>query len=193
MQALDISGLVQQGRNVIAVRLTVTKPTDGLLDLVKLVGNFAVLRTEGGDRVGAPVSSVRPASWTEQGYPYYAGRGLYRFRFVLPEEYVGQMLMLEPAVQDDAVEVIVNGQKAGVRLWSPYEVEITEHLRPDENVLELRVANTLINLLEAVERPSGLTGPPRLVPYRSVLFSVSSGTANDARASRDPSVARGAV
>jgi hypothetical protein len=37
---------------------------------------------------------------------------------------------------------------------------------------ELRVANTPINLLQAVPRPSGLAGPPRLVPYRTVTLAV---------------------
>ena len=60
----------------------------------------------------------------------------------------------------------MNGESAGVRLWPPYGVEITDHVRPGENVLELRVANTLVNLLEAVERPSGLTGPPNVVRCR---------------------------
>ena len=40
----------------------------------------------------------------------------------------------------------------------------------DRDGYELR--NTLINLLEAVERPSGLSGPPRLVPFKEVGFTV---------------------
>jgi len=74
---------------------------------------------------------------------------------------------------DDTLEVLVNGQRAGVRLWEPYQMELTEFLEPGSNTLELRVANTPINLLEAVPRPSGLAGPPRLVPYRPVTFAVS--------------------
>ena len=75
-------------------------------------------------------------------------------------------------MRDDTLEVLVNGQRAGVRLWEPYQVELTDHLQPGDNTLELRVANTPINLLEAVPRPSGLAGPPRLVPYRPVTFAV---------------------
>ena len=75
-------------------------------------------------------------------------------------------------MRDDTLEVLVNGQRAGVRLWEPYEVEVTDYLTPGDNVLELRVANTPINLLEAVQRPSGLAGSPRLVPYRPVRFAV---------------------
>ncbi len=50
-----------------------------------------------------------------------------------------------------------------MRLWPPYGLEITDHLHAGENELELRVATTLINQLEAVERPSGLAGPPEVV------------------------------
>ena len=67
MQALEITPLVHQGENVIAVRLTVTKATDGLLDLVKLMGDFAVERVDGSERIGAPRSALQPASWIGPG------------------------------------------------------------------------------------------------------------------------------
>ncbi len=86
---------------------------------------------------------------------------------------MGQRVFMEPEMQDDVLEVIVNGQSAGVRLWDPYQVEITGLLKSGENTLELRVANTLVNLLEAVERSSGLSGAPKLVPYRTFTFDVT--------------------
>jgi hypothetical protein len=172
MRALEITPLVRQGENVIAVRLTVTKTTDGLLDLVKLMGDFAVERTDGRERIGAPRATLQPASWVDQGYPSYSGRGLYRRRFELPDDFASQRIFLEPEMRDDTLEVLINGQRAAVRLWEPYEVELTDHLKPGENSLELRVANTPINLLEAVPRPSGLAGAPRLVPYQPVTFAV---------------------
>ena len=128
--------------------------------------------TEGRERIGAPQRTLQPASWVEQGFPYYSGRGLYRQRFALPDDFAGQRIFLEPEMRDDTLEVLVNDQRAAVRLWEPYEVDLTDHLKPGDNTLELRVANTPINLLEAVPRPSGLAGPPRLVPYRPVTFAV---------------------
>ena len=148
MQALEITPWLHQGENVIAVRLTVTKATDGLLDLVKLMGDFAVERVEGTERIGASRTTLQPASWVEQGYPYYSGRGLYRRRFEVPADFADQRIFLEPEMRDDTLEVLVNGQRAAVRLWEPYEVELTDHLQPGENTLELRVANTPINLLK---------------------------------------------
>jgi hypothetical protein len=173
MRALPIGDLVREGTNLIAVRLVVTKPTDGLLDLVKITGDFSVEFDDAGSpRMVRPKRSLRPESWTEQGYPWYSGRGVYRCRFTVPDTFAGQSIWLEAQIGDDAAQVVLNGKPVGIRLWPPYELDVTDNLRPGENVLEIRVANTLINQLEAVTRPSGLSGPPRLVPYRRVELSV---------------------
>ncbi|MDQ4078265.1 MAG: hypothetical protein M3220_18720 [Chloroflexota bacterium] len=174
MQAVDITELVQAGDNVVTICLTVTGPTDGLLDPVKVVGEFSLTRDEqGAYRIAPPRQALQPAPWTEQGYPFFSGRASYRRTFQLPKEFQGQRIFVEPLMGDDALEVLVNGNPVAVRLWAPYEVEITDFLQPGDNTLELRVANTLINLLEAVERPSGLSGAPRLVPYRRFSFDLS--------------------
>ncbi len=73
---------------------------------------------------------------------------------------------------DDVLEVVVNGSSAGVRLWAPYDIDITDAVQPGENVLEMRVANTLINLLEAVERPSGLSGEPGITLHEQFVVDL---------------------
>ena len=174
MKAVEITPHLHQGENLIALRLVVTNPTDGLLDLLKLTGDFSLTSQDDGTyRISTPRPSLQPQTWTDQGYPHFSGRAVYRKRFELPESFMGQRVFLEPQMQDDVLEVIVNGQSAGVRLWEPYQVEITNLLKSGENVLELRVANTLVNLLEAVERPSGLGGAPKLVPYTNFEFEFS--------------------
>jgi hypothetical protein len=64
-------------------------------------------------------------------------------------------------------EVLVNGVPAGVRIWSPYIFDLTDHLSPGENDLEVRVFNTVGPYLDAVsptrlvfegQRVSGLMG-----------------------------------
>jgi hypothetical protein len=175
MKAVDITPHLRQGQNVIALRLVVTNPTDGLLDLLKLTGDFSLASNgDGTYRIEAPRTYLQAESWTNQGHPYFSGRAVYSRRFELPESFAGQRVFVEPEMQDDVLEVIVNGQSAGVRLWAPYQVDITDLLKPGENILALRVANTLVNLLEAVERPSGLTGAPKLVPYQIFTFDMKS-------------------
>jgi hypothetical protein len=175
MKAVDITPYVRQGENLIALRLVVTNPTDGLLDLLKLTGDFSLKPQSNGEYWMVPArTSLSPLSWTLQGYPYFSGRAVYRKRFELPESFQGQRVFIDPAMEDDVLEVLVNGESAGVRLWAPYKMEITDFLKAGENVLELRVANTLVNLLEAVERPSGLAGAPTLVPYCTATFDITS-------------------
>jgi hypothetical protein len=172
MQALAIGEYVRPGTNIIAVRLVLTKATDGLLDFVKICGDFSVDRGEDGSSITEARRVVRPSSWTDQGYPWYSGRGLYRRQFDLPESLLGLRVHLEAQINDDAAEFILNGERVGLNLWTPYVIDISDHVKPGTNDLLIRVANTLINQLEAVPRASGLSGPPRLVPYQSVAFSV---------------------
>lgn len=176
MQAVDITPYLRQGENLIALRLVVTNPTDGLLDLLKLTGDFSLAPQSNDGQtysMEAPRTALRPEAWTNQGYPYFSGRAIYRKRFELPASFNGQRIFLEPEMQDDVLEAIVNGQSAGVRLWEPYQMEITDLVNPGENTIELRVANTLVNLLEAVERHSGIAGAPKLVPYHTFTLDLT--------------------
>jgi hypothetical protein len=169
MKTLDLSGMVRAGRNVLALRLVVRDPTGGLVDHVKLLGAFAVAGDEAsGYRIVAPEGSATPESWTVQGYPFYSGRGSYRVNVDVAPDAAGpdgNRLVLEVPMRDDVVEVEVNGRPAGTLLWDPYEVDVTELVRPGPNEFAFRVANTPANLLGATPRPSGLAGMPRLVVY----------------------------
>jgi hypothetical protein len=170
MKEVDVTGHVTAGANDLAVRLVVERETGGIVDHLKLVGSFALEGSaENGYRLVAPQTDARPAPWTEQGYPFFSGSGVYRARFDAPAVGEGDRVVLEVPMRDDVLEVEVNGSPAGVRLWDPYELDVTELLRPGGNEIALRVANTIANLLNGVARPSGIAGAPRLVtvPSRS--------------------------
>jgi hypothetical protein len=121
-----------------------------------------------------PRAAAAPRDWTEQGHPFYSGCGVYRTRLAVPARTDGARLVLEADAGDDVLEVVVNGTSAGVRLWEPYGVDVTELIAAGENAFELRVANTPVNLLEGQPRRSGLAGTPRLVPYARFEFRVPS-------------------
>lgn len=171
MRWVELPG-VREGRNVLAVRLTLTGATGGLADRVKLAGDFAVAGEPDRPRLARPAAAARPASWVGQGYPFYSGVGVYRHRFTLPAGTgaPGARWFLEVPMRDDCLEVTVNGSPAGVFLWDPYVAEVTGLVREGGNEIELRVANTLSNMLNADRRPSGLAGPPRLVAHHEFVF-----------------------
>jgi alpha-L-rhamnosidase len=117
-------------------------------------------------------------SWTKKAETlYYSGVASYRRTIELPPSYprnsrlilsfgVGKPLpeppgsadhpgmraLLDPPVRDAAV-IYVNGERAGSLWHAPYELDITSLLKPGKNALEVRVANTAINLLSGEALP----------------------------------------
>jgi hypothetical protein len=178
MRSVDVTPLVRAGRNVLGVRLAIEGPTGGIVDNLKLTGVFSLAGdADAGYRIAPPVTEVEPTSWTEHGYPFLSGTGVYRRSFELPDGFDGHRLFLEVPMRDDVLEVHVNGKPAGVRLWDPYVVEITDVVRTGTNEIALSVTNTLANLLNAVARPSGLAGAPAIVPHASFTFDLAAPTA----------------
>jgi hypothetical protein len=178
MRTLDLTGHVREGRNELAIRVVVEDPTGGIVDRIKLMGVFSLSGHPGtGHRIGPAVDEVRPAPWTEQGYPFLSGTATYRHRFDLPPDFVGHRVFLEVPTRDDVIEVSVNGRSAGVRLWDPYEVEVSDLLVAGSNEVAISVTNTLANLLNGVDRPSGLAGPPRLLARASFEFDLAAAEA----------------
>jgi hypothetical protein len=172
MQSVDLTPLVRIGRNVLGVRLVIEEATGGIVDNLKLTGAFSLAGDADGYRIATPVAEVDPRAWTEQGYPFYSGTGVYRRAFELPASFANHRWFLEVPMRDDVLEVHVNGVPAGVRLWNPYVVELTDHLHAGTNELAISVTNTLANLINAVDRPSGLAGVPRIVPHASFTFDL---------------------
>jgi hypothetical protein len=182
MRSVDLTPQVREGRNELTIRLVVDEPTGGIVDRLKLMGTFSLAASAAeGWRIAAPVDEVEPAPWTEQGYPFLYGTATYRTTFAVPEGAAGHRIFLDVPTRDDVIEVSVNGRPAGVRLWDPYELEVTELLRPGENELAIAATNTLANLLNGVDRPSGLAGPPRVVARASFEFDLAAAETAPAR------------
>ena len=158
----DINQLVTVGRNVVAVRLVVNRRTDGILDPLKIVGDFALAPMEAGYTIVQPAWQLNAGDWVAQGYPYFSGTGVYTADIELPARYEDGRLTLELDCGDDVASVSVNGGPEQVVHWHPYRVDLTGQLKAGKNTLSIRVTNTLINMLEGVLRPSGLRRAPVL-------------------------------
>lgn len=163
IREIDIRPLVQTGRNVVAVRLVAERRTDGILDLLKITGRFALASGSAGWQITAPAPAIRPGDWCRQGYPFYSGTGLYTARLEVPSAWLDGRLYLQVDCGEDVLEVTVNGGAARVLPWHPYELDVTSEIKTGTNRIELRVTNTLINLLEGVPKKSGIFSEPLLV------------------------------
>ncbi|WP_420454357.1 glycosyl hydrolase [Rubrivirga sp.] len=160
---VDVQSLLVEGENVVAVELAARKRTDGVLDLLKLVGDFGLEGSEAdGWAVVAPRRRVEVGDWTEQGYPFFSGTGVYRCTVEVPADVLDGRVTLEADCGEDVLEVRVNGGPARVAPWHPYRLDVTDDVVAGTNTVEVRVTNTLINILEGKPHASGLMSPPRL-------------------------------
>jgi len=113
----------------------------------------------------APAEAAMTGSWTDCGYPFYSGTAEYTQSFRLPKTSNGARLAVVMEGVRDSVEVLVNGVPGGVRMWAPWEVDVTGLLTPGRNVLTIRVTNTMANFIERIPHSSGLTGRVSLVEF----------------------------
>jgi len=112
---------------------------------------------------------MKVGSWEEQGLVGYSGGVRYRQTLVCDNaDRAAVRTLLDLGRVRGTAEVHVNGEAVGVRIWSPYTFDVTNHLRPGENELQVWVYNTLGPYMEAVsptsfvfpgQTVSGLFGP----------------------------------
>lgn len=152
------------GENWITVKLTVTKKSDGMTDLLKIIGSFAVEERDGMEVIVPMVEAMEAGDWTKKKLPYYSGTGYYTTKVCLTEEQAGRRLMLSAKVGKDVLLIKVNGELVKTCLWNPYVADISSYVKPGENEITLGVVNTLMNLLESTRNPSGLF-EAKIVPY----------------------------
>jgi hypothetical protein len=166
MREVSIHKQASVGRNCIAVLLTANRRTDGILDPLKILGAFALEKAEEEYRIVRQPSTIAVGDWTTLGFPFFSGTARYSAEIEVPERYLSGAAILDVACGEDVLEVRVNGSEPRVAPWPPYRLEISELLRPGKNSFDLRVTNTLINVLEGVRKPSGIFSPPKIVHCR---------------------------
>lgn len=151
------------GTNWITVKLTVTGKSDGMIDLLKLIGSFGVEQRRNGSHI-CHARRYGSGRLTDKKLPYYSGTGFYTCRVNLTREQTRRRLMLKAKIGRDVLVIRVNGQEVKTCLWNPYTADISAYVKPGENEITLGVVNTLMNLLESTRNPSGLF-EAEILPY----------------------------
>ncbi|MFA4028447.1 MAG: hypothetical protein GDYSWBUE_000327 [Candidatus Fervidibacterota bacterium] len=118
---------------------------------IELIGPWEVRFTPGW---GAPERVIFDGliSWTEhsdEGIKYYSGTATYVKEFELPKEAVGRDRALYLDLGDVMViaTVTLNGRNLGILWKRPFQVEITDAVKPGKNRLEVSVTNLWVNRL----------------------------------------------
>jgi len=142
---------------------------------------------------GPPTAEFNPlVSWTqrpEDGIKFYSGTATYRKTFDLSLDTpnnppAASRLVLDLGAVRDLADVRLNGKNLGIVWTAPWQLDITDAVKPGTNALEIRVTNLWPNRLlgdaaRPVEQrltstnitadripallPSGLLGPVRIV------------------------------
>lgn len=157
------AGTGAQGSALVALRVEPVQGAEGGAVLVEPVG------------MECGRGLLRVGDWSAQGLAHYSGRVWYRQKVVVTPEQACGICRLELGPAAATAEVWVNRRRCGVLLAAPWSVEISGLLQAGENLLEVRVANTLANhyhvgiptpYVPEGQTTSGLLGPVRIVFYR---------------------------
>jgi hypothetical protein len=162
IKEVDIQPFIQKGKNIVAVKIIANRRTDGILDLLKIIGDFAIAKNGDAYKIVESKNLITIGDWTKQGYPFYSGTGVYETEIEIKENYLDGKLFLIADCGEDVLEIIINNNKGIVVPWHPYKVNLTGLVKPGKNNIKLKVTNTLINILEAVQKKSGLFSQPKI-------------------------------
>jgi hypothetical protein len=104
--------------------------------------------------LGAPGKIQLPTlqSWTantNDGVKYFSGTAAYSMKLSAPKSWFRSKskLQLELGTVRDIAEVSVNGKALGIFWKAPYRIDVTDVLKPGDNILEIKVTNEWTNRL----------------------------------------------
>lgn len=110
-------------------------------------------------------TTVLPADAADIGYADFSGALRFRKQITLTDT---QGWMLDLGRVRGTVAVFVNGVRAGVRIWAPYVVDVSQYLQIGVNQIEIELTNTMASYLAAhspshytpaYQQASGVYGP----------------------------------
>jgi len=158
----DISRFLRHGKNRIGIKskqvwFPTLAPAVHWIEPVVITGDFNVV----GDTITSKDEGTSELTWGEEKTGNYSGTVNFQITFTVSNTYIGKRAVLHLEDVRETVEVTVNDESAGVRLWPPYSIDITKFLKPGENSITLGVSNTAENLL-GTPLISGVLGHPRI-------------------------------
>lgn len=149
----DIQSLIKQGENTVEIKGKIHHDWEGVVDPLYLMGDFGVDFSNNLQPVLTDLPKNAPTIvGPYKGLPYYAGAVRFQRKVQidrLPETANFTLRFSEFEYFHECADVMVNGHSLGVKAWSPYKWEgKTSILSEGENIVEVKVTNTLIGLLE---------------------------------------------
>jgi hypothetical protein len=137
------------------VRLPAPAPhgTDVLLRLTARDGRRAGALLDGPVELEVTEAEVPLVPWEDLGLRALGGQVTYRTRVSAP---AGGRSVLDLGEVRGTADVRVNGTLAARLVWGPWRAELTDHLRPGENEIEVVVRGTLAGYLDDASPTAGV-------------------------------------
>lgn len=99
---------------------------------------------------------IKLGSWTEnERLKDFCGTVSYTSEFEI-DLYDADKLILDMGAVAEQAEVYLNDSYVGYRLWKPYAIDVTDHIRNGKNSLRIEVTNSLANKYSKERLSSGL-------------------------------------
>ncbi|MHA1279296.1 MAG: glycosyl hydrolase [Candidatus Helarchaeota archaeon] len=163
---ISVKSLLKLGENNIRIQIQLPDYPDLLpachgLEPFVLQGHFSTR----GNSIVAPITTNKQESWVKTGLATYAGAVVYKNSFYLPQKYLAHQLILKFRKIRETVEVKINGEHLGTRIWMPFQFDITNYIKKGENSIELEIRNTAENFF-GEPKNSGLLDDVIILPYK---------------------------
>ncbi|MCX6345500.1 MAG: glycosyl hydrolase [Armatimonadetes bacterium] len=158
--ATNITELIKPGTNEI-IFVWKNKSANCNPPKARLMGSFSLDKSC--SALMGPRDSMRSGSWTDHGYPFYSGSASYTQEIEIPQLIENQRVFLRANSPAHIVEFVVNGEKAGTRLWPSFEIDITAFTKPGLNTIEIKVTNSPASMMLQEPRLSGLINGAQMI------------------------------
>ena len=159
---VPIASAARTGRNAVTITarpLTVWHE----LEPAYVLGDFALRPAESGFAIVPPGPLELKADgtgWNAQGHPFYGHGVAYTQTFNVEQPKKLHRVRLGRWYGSTA-KIVVNGHTAGYIGWRPWQLDVSEFVKPGENTIEVVVIGTLKNTLGPHHIPGlrGIAGP----------------------------------
>jgi hypothetical protein len=116
---------------------------------------------------GGALNMPAPGDWAQAaGMETFTGTIVYETTFELTEKQARAAALLDLGCIGDIAEVAANRKALGVRAWAPYRFDVVSACREGRNELRVAVTNSMANMMDGLQMPSGLMWPVRLLAAR---------------------------
>jgi len=113
---------------------------------IYILGDFSVVPETKGWSISSPVANLTLGSWKEQKQPFYSWDVKYGKTYNITN-LSGNYVVKLNKWSGTVAEVYVNGTKAGIIGYDPYQLNITPYLKEGSNNIEVSIIGSLKNLL----------------------------------------------